>query len=865
MQKKTDIFNLNDEKYLTKNARSYAVTPSLPEKLKPLLEIANNLWWVWNSEAFELFRRMDRDLWEEVYHNPIRLLGAISQIRLQELSSDNSFVSHIERIHEDLTHYLKLKTWFAKTFQDQQNCKIAYFSTEFGLNESVPVYSGGLGILSGDHMKSASDMGLPLVGIGLLYRHGYFKQYLNIDGWQQEEYIENHFMRMSIQRVRDSNGNHIRIPIELPARTIKAQIWKIDVGRIPLYLMDTDIDENSAEDREITSQLYGGDREMRIKQEIVLGIGGIRVLKTLGIEPSVIHLNEGHSAFLIIEKIRQYMEESKLSFGEACEMVRASSVFTTHTPVPAGNEVFTPELIDKYFEPYYKKLGLKKEEFLALGRQNPADPKEQFCMTVLALKIADSSNGVSKLHGTISRSMWQGIWPNVPRAEIPITSITNGIHTNTWISYELAGLFDRYIGPIWKDEPADQTIWQRISHIPDAELWRSHERRRERLVSFARGRLKEQLIRRGASPNEITSADQVLDPEALTIGLARRFASYKRGTLLFRDLERLKNILNNKNRPVQLIIAGKAHPHDNAGKELIKNIIHTIRHPELRDKVVFIEDYDMNVAHYIVQGADIWLNTPRRPLEASGTSGMKAAVNGVLNLSVLDGWWCEGFNGKNGWAIGSGEEYADPDYQDEVESKAVYDILEQDIIPLFYNRGNDGLPRDWIQKMKTSMQTNCPAFNSNRMIEEYTRNFYLKADAQHWKLINNNFETAKRMADWRKSLAANWPQIKILKVQDELGSELDLGNSFNVRASIKLGAIRPEDISVQVYWGYLDSKNRMNTSVVSQMRMTGNDDGTFYFEGTVKADRVGHCGYVVRVLPQMDGQPLLIPGLITWL
>jgi glycogen phosphorylase len=864
MLRKKDLFNLNDEKYLVKSAKPYAVTPALPEKLKPILEIAYNLWWVWNSEAFELFRRMDRDLWEESYHNPIRLLGAMSQERLQELASDNSFLSHLERIHEDLGHYMKLQTWHGKTFPEQKECKIAYFSTEFGLNESVPIYSGGLGILSGDHMKSASDLGLPLVGVGLLYRNGFFKQYLNIDGWQQEEYVENHFMRMSIRRVADSSGTNIKVSVEHADRVIKAQIWKIDVGRIPLYFLDTDIDENLAEDREITSVLYGGDREMRIRQELVLGIGGIRALKALGIEPSVFHLNEGHSAFLLIERVRMCMEEKKLSFIEACEFVRATSVFTTHTPVPAGNEVFATELIDKYLEPFYKKLGLKKEEFLALGRQNPADTKETFSMTVLALKLSDHANGVSKLHGTISRSMWQNIWPNVPRSEIPITSITNGIHTNTWISYELAGLFDRYIGPVWKDEPADQTIWNSMPQIPDAELWRSHERRRERLVTFARTRLKEQLIRRGASPNEIKYAEQVLDPESLTIGFARRFAQYKRGDLLFRDLARLKNILNSKTQPVQIIIAGKSHPNDNIGKELIKNIIHTIREPELRDKIVFIEDYDMNVAHYLVQGTDIWLNTPRRPLEASGTSGMKAAVNGVLNLSVLDGWWCEGYNGNNGWAIGSGEEYTDPNYEDEIESKAVYDILEQDIVPLFYTRGHDGLPREWIQKMKTSMQTICPAFNSNRMIEEYSRNFYHTASKQYAKLTANNFEFTRKLADWKKFLLLNWPQIKITKVEDDLNREFNLGSSFTVKASVKLGAVKPEDVAVQIYWGYMDSKHRVNNAATSLMKLTGNNDGTYYFEGSVKADRVGHCGYVVRVLPQSEGQALIIPGLITW-
>ncbi|OGS18402.1 MAG: alpha-glucan phosphorylase [Elusimicrobia bacterium RIFOXYA2_FULL_50_26] len=862
---KRDLFDLNQEKFLARNARQYVVIPSLPEQLKGLLDIAYNLWWVWNSEAVELFRRIDRDLWEESYHNPIRLLGAIGQNRLQELAADNSFISHMERIQEDLARYLKLQTWYNKECADHKNCKIAYFSTEFGLHESLPIYSGGLGVLSGDHLKSASDMGLPLAGVGLLYRFGYFKQYLNFDGWQQEEYVENHFFRMPVQRVKDSNGKVLKVAVELDKSTIYARVWKIQMGRVTLFLLDTDIDENTPKDREITGQLYGGDREMRIRQEIVLGIGGIRALKAMGIEPSVVHINEGHSAFLILERIRMFMEEKKLTFAEARELVQASSVFTTHTPVPAGNEVFVPELIEKYLEPLYKSLGLTKDEFLALGRENKEDTKENFCMTILALKMSSYANGVSKLHGTISRGMWKGLWPELPQSEAPITSITNGVHTNTWISYEMAGLFDRYLGTTWKDEPADQSIWEAITHIPDAELWRSHERRRERLVSFARERLKAQLLRRGASPNEVEMAEEVLDPEALTIGFARRFASYKRGTLIFRDIARLKQLLVAKNMPVQIIIAGKAHPNDNIGKEMIKHIVHMGRDIDMRHRIVFLEDYDMNVAHYMVQGTDIWLNNPRRPLEASGTSGMKAAANGVLNVSVLDGWWCEGYNGQNGWVIGSGEEYDNPDYQDEVESKALYDILEKDIVPLFYHRGHDGLSREWIAKMKLSMQTNCPAFNTNRMIEEYTRKFYNPSDFKYEALARNNFEAAKKLARWKKFMEDNWATVKISGVEDNISGDINLGNTFTVRSSITLGTIKPDDVSVQIYWGYMDSKHRITIPNVHRMKqIEQKPGGNYVYEGTITGDRVGHCGYIIRILPQYEGDSLVMPELITW-
>ncbi|MCB4791010.1 MAG: alpha-glucan family phosphorylase [Elusimicrobia bacterium] len=863
---KKDLFNQELEKYPVKNSKGYVIIPSLPDNLKPLLEIAYNLWWVSNSDALELFRRVDFDLWEEVNHNPIQLLGAIKEERLNELSKDNSFVSHLDHIKHDMKRYMEFTTWYEKEFPDNKNCKIAYFSTEFGLHDSLPLYSGGLGILSGDHIKSASDMGLPLVGVGLLYRYGYFKQYLSYDGWQQEEYVENHFFRMPLMLEKDQQGNPLKIFVEIPTGKIYAQIWRLQIGRIPLYLIDTDVQENKLEDREITGQLYGGDREMRIKQELMLGVGGMRALKALGIEPSVIHINEGHSAFLLLEKIRSLMADQKITFEQAAEVVRISCVFTTHTPVPAGNETFDPVLVDKYLSPLYKKLGLKKEEFLALGRQNPANLNELFCMTILALKMVDSANGVSRLHGTISRNMWTGIWPELPKSEVPITHITNGIHTTTWISREMAQLFDRYLGPTWKDEPEDQSIWERIMQIPDAELWRSHERRRERLVTFARKRLKSQLQNRGASPSEIDLAEEVLDPEALTICFGRRFASYKRGNLIFRDINRLKSMVTKKNMPVQFIFGGKAHPNDNVGKELIKSIIHIARDPDLRDRIVFLENYDMSVSHYMVQGADIWLNNPRRPYEASGTSGMKAAANGTLNFSVLDGWWCEAYNPDNGWAIGSGEEYENTDYQDELESKAMYDILEKDIIPLFYSRGPDGLPRGWTSKMKLSMSSICPGFNTNRMIEEYTRKFYNPSNSRFWKLAANGFEPAKRKAEWKKKACDNWQQMNILKVEDNLNSELILGKTFNIRAKVQLGDVLvPEDVSVQVYFGYLDSRNRMSDTIINEMKLAEkSQDGTYVYEAVIKGDRIGHCGYVVRILPKYEGQVLYIPKLITW-
>jgi len=548
-------------------------------------------------------------------------------------------------------------------------------------------------------------------------------------------------------------------------------------------------------------------------------------------------------------------------------MVKSTCVFTTHTPVPAGNEVFSPDLVSKYFEKLYKEIGLSKEEFLNLGKDlKSQNVNKDFSMTVLALKACGHANGVSRLHATVSRKMWQNIWPDLPRKEIPITHITNGIHTNTWLSYDFANLFQRYMGNIWIEEPENQNIWRRIATIPDAELWRSHERRKERLVSFARQRLKNQLERRGLSKQVVGYADEVLDPEALTIGFARRFATYKRGNLIFRNMDRIKKILLDKEKPVQIIIAGKAHPKDDKGKEIIKSIVRLAADPELMFKVVFLEDYDVNVAHYMVQGVDIWLNNPLRPEEASGTSGMKAAVNGVLNFSILDGWWCEGYNGENGWRIGTTDTYTDLEYQNEVESRSLYEVLEQEIVPLFYDRGVDNLPRGWIQKMKLCMQTICPMFNTNRMIEEYTRKFYVPSIIETEKMQNNNFEIAKSKAAWQQNLEYNWNRINIASMEDNLKRQTtEIKNVMKIRAKVFLGDIKNEDVAVQVCTGYLDSKYIITDEKYIDMKVVSREnDGGYIYELEFKTDRVGHCGYIIRVVPQYMGKIEYIPGLIKW-
>ncbi len=863
------------------NPRVFIVMPRVPERLSKLLDVAYNLWWVWNSEAFELFRRIDRDLWEEVHHNPIKLLGEISEERLKELEQDTSFLSHLDTVYNELNKYLSQETWFHKEFSNMHpNCKIAYFSMEHGIAECLQTYSGGLGVLAGDMFKSSSDMGVPMVGIGLIYRYGYFVQHLTEDGWQTEEYQENHFFRLPIHRLQDAERKTLKLYIELPKfsgnpqesirkdekEKIYFEVWEVKIGRNSLFLLSTDIGENTSTNRTITYNLYGGDRENRIRQEILLAFGGVKLLKHLNINPTVWHMNEGHSTFVILARIYELMKEQKLSFEEAKEFVTQTSVFTTHTPVPSGIDVFDVSLMTKYFSSYCKDLGIDIDTLLALGRENEKDKSSGFSMAVLGIRCSKFVNAVSKLHGETSRNMWKHLFPNLPRYEIPIVSITNGVHINTWVSNEFATLFDRYIGPVWKEEPENQNVWERIKNIPDAELWRSHERRRERLVAFVRYRLKQTLIRRGAPKTELDRVEQVLDPEALTIGFARRFVEYKRAFLLFRDISRLKKIVNNKERPVQIIISGKAHPYDNVGKEIIKYIIQVIRDPELRDRIVFVEDYDLIVAHYMVQGCDIWLNLPRRPLEASGTSGMKAAVNGVLHVSTLDGWWCEGYNGENGWVVGSGEVYQDTNLQDEIESRILYDLLEKEIIPLFYTRGIDGVPREWVKRMKNSMISTAAKFNTNRLIEDYTRQFYIPADDNFNFYSKNNFEQTKKFSSWYKKVCSCWDKIKILENKDNIKESFQLKDKIVVETKVYLDELTPEDVSIQLYYGYLDSKQRILEPKITIMETEGQDSDKIYkYRGEFETERVGHCGYVIRCLPKFKNEVLYRPNLIKWL
>jgi starch phosphorylase len=845
--------------------------------LQPLHGLAYNLWWCWHHDAISLFRRVDPDLWERVEHSPVKLLSAVEQTRLEQLLDDDGFLAHMDRVDAAFNSYLNGSTWFQEVYQPTLGpaadaFRIAYFSAEFGLNESVPVYSGGLGVLSGDHLKSASDLGLPLVGVGLMYREGYFRQYLTVDGWQQERYPENDFFNLPLvlESIPGKGSTPLKVSVQLPGREVFLRVWHIQVGRIPLYLLDANIPPNSPDDRAITSRLYGGDHEMRIRQEIVLGIGGVRALVALGKAPSVCHMNEGHSAFCGLERIRMLIEQQHVDFDTAREAVAAGTVFTTHTPVPAGNDVFATDLIDRYFSGFLHGLHIDRERFHALGRQHPHDPNELFGMTVLAIRLSNISNGVSQLHGKVSRRMWKNIWPGLPDSEVPITSITNGIHTQSWVSHDMAQLYDRYLGTNWRvqaDPTQARATWKRVETIPDAELWRTHERRRERLVAFARARLKRQLVSRGALPSEQARAEEVLDPDALTIGFARRFATYKRGNLVFRNLERLTALINNKDRPVQFVFAGKAHPRDHGGKELIAEILQFARRPEFRRRLVFLEDYDMNVCRYLVQGIDVWLNNPRRPLEASGTSGMKVCVNGGLNLSILDGWWVEGYAGDNGFAIGHGEEYEDKTYQDDVESRAIYDLLEQEIVPLFYTRTSDGLPRGWLRMMKQSIASLCPVYSTSRMVAEYTRVAYLPSGQRFFTLSANHLGKARALSEWRRRLVQGWSAVRVTQVEAQAQDPLHVGNELHVKARVHLGNLTPQDVQVQLFHGLVDSLEDIPVPETIPMTPQGShpDAGHWLYTGTIPCRTSGQHGYAIRVLPHHpDLANPFEPGLVCW-
>lgn len=704
--------------------------PALPQSIARLADLSQNLWWSWRLDARRLFESIDPVLWSLSNHNPVHVLMHVGDARLTALAADPAFLREYAAVMKAYDEYRgKPETWYATQHQAQATAKppfvVGYFSAEFGFHNSIPIYSGGLGILAGDHCKEASDLGIPLVGIGFMYPQGYFRQRINQDGWQEADYATFNRDESPIAQVMTAENQPLKITVQMDGRAVAAAIWKVQIGRIALYLLDTDVPDNAPDDRGLSARLYGGGQEMRLCQEMLLGIGGVRALRALNIHPTVWHANEGHSAFLTLERLRE-CRQAGMTPAEATESVRRSTVFTTHTPVPAGHDVFPIDMMDRYFSGYWDQLGLSRAAFLRLG-EHPDYPQQGFNMTALAMHLAANINGVSKEHGVVSRRMWRNLWPGVPEEQVPIRHITNGVHVPTWISADLFHLYSKYLGPDWISRADDQANWQKLLDVPDHELWAVRQRLKRRLMSFIRERARQRWNQGNLSSSQVLARGTMLDPEALTIGFARRFATYKRATLIFRDLDRLLKLLHDRWRPVQLVFAGKAHPADEPGRQFIHQVVEYCQNHRLGGRIAFLEDYDMHMAKFLVQGVDVWLNTPRAPLEASGTSGEKAALNGVLHFSVLDGWWKEGYDGNNGWGIAAPEGTPDPDSQDQNDALELYRLLEEEVIPLYYQRDMDGVPRGWVQVVKQSIRTNAPRFSARRMVKEYMDIIYSAA------------------------------------------------------------------------------------------------------------------------------------------
>ena len=848
--------------------KQYLVLPKLPERIAALHELSQNLWYSWNWECVRLFIRLDPEMWEACYQNPVQMLAQLPQDVLERAARDDGFLANLDRVYARYLDYLGSKRWFQYKYDNHFDRKLAYFSLEYGLDTGLPVYSGGLGVLSGDTIKTASDLGIPMVAIGLLYRYGYFHQFLSQDGWQQERYEENDWYHMPVQLVKDKQDHPLRVSVELEGVPVHIQIWRVAVGNVPLYLLDTNIPENANKYREITSVLYGGDKDMRIRQEIILGIGGVRALRALGVDPSLFHINEGHSWFLTLERVRHLMQEQNLSYQEALQYIWTTTIFTTHTPVPAGNERFDPVLVQRYLGKFVNDLGVDWKEFLGLGRVFPSDDTESFCMTVAALKSAAFANGVAKLHGKVARSMWRNIWPNRPVEEVPIDSVTNGIHLGSWVSHDLNELYESYFGPRYVERPGAPEVWKKVHTIPDSELWRIHNRRRERLVFFARKRLKQQLLRRGASQIDIHRADQLLDPQVLTIGFARRFSTYKRGALIFSDPDRLARLINDARRPFQILISGKAHPLDTPGKEIIKKIVTMASQEPFRNRIIFLEDYDINIARYLVQGSDVWLNNPRRPQEASGTSGMKAALNGALNFSTLDGWWDEAYEDEVGFKIGHGEEYENLEMQDHLDVEMLYSSLEREVLPLFYDRDEMGLPVRWIAKMKSAIQMAGEQFSSHRMLMDYTDHYYKRALNLNVRMREDGFKRTRTMTSWMERMNSSWGKIAIHDVEvPDLGPTLYVGQKFPIRIKVALGELTPDDVDVQIVSGRLNSQEQIPDykPITATLGEDGNENGVYSFAGVVVCRESGRFGITARIVPKNDDMPHTVrPRLISW-
>ncbi len=844
------------------------VNPQLPKSIEKLGEISENLWWSWNTEFLKIFKEIDIDLWEQCNKNPVKFLRLVDQEKLERASTDPEILRNYRVNVDNFESYMKSRTtWFSKQYPENKDDVIAYFSAEYGLDETLPIYAGGLGILSADHLKSASDLGIPIVAIGLLYKNGYFNQKINKNGEQVSEYYNIEMDNLPIKPLKDENGEDVIVNIKLQKDKLYIKVWKICVGRVNLYLLDTDIPENKEEYRGITLKLYGGDQEMRIRQEMVLGIGGVKVLQELGITPKVYHMNEGHSSFLVLEAIKQTIKQKQVSFEIAKDIVTAKTVFTTHTPVPAGNDIFPIELVEKYFDGYWKDLGITKEQFLELGMKPRDESKNSFNMGILALKIAGKKNGVSRLHESVSRELFSDVWPDIAPQESPITYVTNGVHTCSWLAPNLKELYNQYLEPYWQERIYSDETWKRIDKIPDEELWEAHKQRKIKLLKLVRDNVTARLKNNGVHYEKIREIVSGLNPDALTIGFARRFATYKRAALIFKDLERITQILNDTNRPVQIIFAGKAHPADKEGQDLIKYIHEISLMPQFKGKIFLLENYNINVARHLVSGVDVWLNNPRRPMEASGTSGEKASVNGVVNFSILDGWWAEGYNTKNGWAIGTNEEYYSYEEQDLADSESIYKTLEDKIIPTYYNKNEKGISETWIRLMKNSIMSTGGKYSTARMVVDYTEKLYMPL----LNLTNKYFSSLENVTEYnriKQELYANWNDIKITQENNADNITVDAGNKIKVSCKVELPNIDKDYIQTECYYGKILENGIVEDINIMPMDLVeeNNETKTYTYETKIEMKTGGNYGYTFRVMPK---HPMLLDpenlNLVKWI
>jgi len=855
---------------LVKALRTFRVRPSLPAELQPLSDLALNLRWAWHVPTRELFRWVEPGTWEDVGQNPVALLGRLSPARVRALIQDAAFMDEMGAVYNDLMRYLASNRWAQR--QAQLPPRIAYFSPEFGLTHAMQTYSGGLGVLAGDHLKAASDLGLHVTGVGLLYRKGYFRQFLDANGWQRERYPDLNPYSLPLERL-ETDGAPAAVEVQMADRTVACQIWRAQVGRIPLLLLDSDHPQNAPEDRSITDTLYGGDVEHRLRQEIVLGIAGVRALDVarglgaVGQPPEIFHMNEGHAGFMQLERIRRLVVDEGMGFEEAIETARAACLFTTHTPVPAGIDVFARPLIERYFGGFARDCGISMDRLMAVGQPDGAHAWSDFNMAVMGLRLSAAANGVSLLHGQVSRRMFSGLWSGIDEAEVPITSITNGVHASTWVGPEMAAVYTRYLAPDWMHN-AD--AWGRANEIGDDVLWRARGRARERMIQRVRSVVRVQHERRGEPASSLAWTEEIFDPDVLTIGFARRFAEYKRGSLLLRQPERLRALLTSTDRPIQFVFAGKAHPRDEIGKGIIRDLVHYSADPELRTRIVFVEDYDMELARVLVQGADLWLNNPRRPHEASGTSGEKAVLNGGLHCSTLDGWWDEMYDGENGFAFGGTDDRGDVGQQDAADAQALFDLLERTVLPMFYDRAEGPLPRRWLTRVRRSIATLGPRMLAARMVSEYVVELYNPIACRARRLADDSHRRARALATWRARLAACWGGVRVLRVGGEDGAA-EIGDRRELAVTVRLGALRPDDVQVELLHGLVRGDGQIVEPGITPLTLDGEAppvdpaDGVYRYRGSFDLVAAGEYGLTLRVVPHHDDlMSWADTGLVVW-